>query len=165
MHYMRVRRYGIPDDPNDPVIRFWKKVERRGPNECWPWLGWRNQSGYGQFHVSGRLRLPAHVYAWKITHGDLPPDKPWGLHHCDNPPCCNPSHIFPGTSQDNVRDRHAKGRDAKGNRHGMTKLSEEDIVTIRRRLSMGDRYDDIARDFHVAKVTIASIKRGVRRRA
>jgi hypothetical protein len=105
-------------------------VDRRGPDECWPWLGYvrAKRSGYGAFWFDGRF-VPAHVFAWTIANGQMPADKPCGCHSCDvrypagsieYRKCCNPSHIWPGTQADNVADMLAKGRSnpASGDRHG-----------------------------------------------
>lgn len=162
-HYMRLRRKGTTDDRPTPEARFWALVERRGPDECWPWRGWTNKSGHGQFMVTTRRRLPAHVFAWMLHNGPLPADKPQGLHRCDNPPCCNPAHVFPGTYRDNVADRHAKRRDARGDRHGMTKIPESGLRLLHERIAAGDRLKDLAVAFGVATVTISKIKQGLRR--
>lgn len=89
--------------------RFWSMVERRGPNECWPWLRCVNRKGYGRFYA-GRRSVPAHRFAWVITHGVDPDPSEVVMHCCDNPPCCNPAHLSRGTNLDNVRDMCAKGR-------------------------------------------------------
>lgn len=164
-HLMQLRRKGTVDPTRRQMEdRFWSKVDVRGPDECWLWRGWRNQNGHGQFSLDGQRRMPAHVVAWVLTHGrPLPASKPCGLHRCDNPPCCNPAHVFPGTNRDNIADRHSKRRDAKGDYHGMTKIPEAAIPVIRQRLASGERIAAVALDYGVAYVTIQSIKSGVRR--
>ena len=89
------------------VSRFWSKVDRRGPDDCWPWKANRYTNGYGQFWLRPRQE-GAHRVAFKLTHGRWP--QPECLHKCDNPPCCNPAHLWEGTKSDNVRDCIAKGR-------------------------------------------------------
>jgi uncharacterized protein YjiS (DUF1127 family) len=87
---------------------FWSKVKRGGPDECWPWLAATNEKGYGV--VGGKDgTTKANRVAWKLTNGPIPDGK-CVLHRCDNPPCCNPGHLFTGTRGDNNRDMHAKGR-------------------------------------------------------
>lgn len=89
--------------------RFWRRVDRRGPDECWPWLGAHNSWGYGQIRIGARTR-PAQVVACELTSGQPFPEGMDGCHTCDNPPCCNPAHVFPGTARDNMQDAAHKGR-------------------------------------------------------
>ena len=86
--------------------RFWKKVAFGSEDVCWLWLG--SKQRYGVFYNS-RHNYRAHRIAWILTYGPIP-DGLLVCHHCDNPPCCNPKHLFLGTSSDNARDSVAKGR-------------------------------------------------------
>lgn len=101
---------------------FWKRVDRRGVADCWPWTSGCYPFGYGCFWYEKR-RAGASRVAWELTFGPIPPGM-WVLHRCDNPPCCNPSHLFLGTADDNNKDMAAKGRVAMGDRHG-SKLHPE----------------------------------------
>lgn len=94
----------------DVSIRFWRYVEKRGDDECWEWTGSRFAKGYGVFCLNKRDRIGAHRMSWTLTNGPIQ-GRLWVLHRCDNPPCCNPAHLFLGTPVDNVRDMHMKGRD------------------------------------------------------
>lgn len=102
--------------PRAVADRFWPKVDRSaGPSACWPWTGTRNQDGYGRFTVGSvvdgsRRQLPAAATAYMLTHPNESLEDLHVLHHCDNPPCCNPSHLFLGTQQDNMTDMARKGR-------------------------------------------------------
>ena len=91
-----------------PTERFWEKVDVRGPNECWPWKAARFQNGYGSFYMN-RRNIRAHRYSYELVNGAIPPGM-YVCHHCDNPPCCNPSHLFSGTNSDNILDAVSKGR-------------------------------------------------------
>lgn len=93
--------------------RFWKRVDKSGPNGCWQWLGYRQKFGHGW--LGSRYGL-AHRYAWKFLVGPLA-DAECLLHHCDNPPCVNPSHLYIGTRADNARDKMMRGRVYRGGNH------------------------------------------------
>lgn len=91
------------------IAEFWSQVKQGAPDECWEWQGRRNDDGYGQIRLGNTYR--AHRIAYKLAYGSIP-DSLWVLHRCDNPPCCNPAHLFLGTVLDNNRDAAAKGRRA-----------------------------------------------------
>lgn len=92
----------------DPLARFWPKVGKAGPNECWPWTG-TTDGRYGLFWVSGR-HVRAHRFSWEIANRQPFPDGKDACHTCDNPSCVNPIHIFPGSPSDNALDAVRKGR-------------------------------------------------------
>lgn len=83
--------------------RFRSRVDVRGPDECWEWTAGRMPHGYGAIWDTS-IGL-----AWELAHGPIP-DGLWVLHRCDNPPCCNPAHLWLGTQADNDNDRKVKGR-------------------------------------------------------
>lgn len=103
--------------------RFWGKVDRRpglGPNgDCWEWTGARNRAGHGIFSIA-RVPCVASRIALIISGNSLPlkfdADRLMACHHCDNPPCVNPDHLFIGTQRDNMRDCAEKGRNWRGGR-------------------------------------------------
>jgi len=88
--------------------RFWAKVDKRGPDECWPWTSITSK-GYGVIYVNPRKRRASQV-SWEIANGRPFPDDMHACHTCDNPICVNPAHIFPGTRSDNLSDASRKGR-------------------------------------------------------
>lgn len=109
----------LPRLSQKDIKRFWSKVDKtpgQGPKgTCWRWTGFCSR-GYGEFSV-GYRQLRATRIAYYLGTGE----DPWPLnacHTCDWPPCCNPAHLVKGTHQDNVNDRHRKGRDARGESHG-----------------------------------------------
>lgn len=113
--------------------RFWIKV--RKSDGCWEWTANRTRQGYGMFRVNAEKHTTAHRVAWELSNGR---DAPAGMvvcHTCDNPPCCNPSHLFLGTYQENADDMKRKGRQAppQGERCTWRKLTEEDVAGIRAR--------------------------------
>jgi len=129
----RRRRLGQKFTPrfSDPAERFWIKVKRTDASECWLWTAYRNVFGYGVFSgVRGKLVL-AHRFAWTTAHGDIP-DGAAILHHCDNPPCVNPSHLFLGDQPANVRDMIEKGRSrrSRGDSH-WTRRNPEKLIGAR----------------------------------
>lgn len=101
---------------NTPDV-LWSKVDVRGEGECWPWKGYINSQGYGRTWVNDKG-----YYAHRVIFNLAAPgvislaapkskyDKGFILHICDNPICCNPSHMALGDYADNARDRAAKGR-------------------------------------------------------
>lgn len=94
---------------SEQVELFWSRVDKSGgPGVCWPWMHSCNPAGYGRFHSRG-LTWAAHRVAYELTYRDLGDDLVV-CHQCDNPPCCNPDHLFKGTHTDNMRDASAKGR-------------------------------------------------------
>lgn len=101
---------------NMPIAgRWWQKVDRRGPDECWEWLASRDKDGYGKFQVptpEGQRHIRAHRYGYEMLVGPIE-GRLQVCHTCDNPPCCNPAHWFLGTNLENNADKVAKDRQAK----------------------------------------------------
>lgn len=102
------------------VVRFWERVQKS--SGCWLWSGFRDRAGYGRFKGPGNIQH-AHRTSWVFERGPIPKGL-FVCHHCDNPPCVNPEHLFLGTSADNTRDRDRKGRQARGERHGSRTMPE-----------------------------------------
>lgn len=115
MHYNRWRYNGDPNVGKDLrsfsfAERFWMRVAVGEPDVCWPWQSHRNKAGYGRAGNGQRGRTTvAHRIAYALTFGELPDDQ-LVCHRCDNPPCCNPAHLFLGSHQENADDRERKGR-------------------------------------------------------
>lgn len=118
----------IPALTESDKARFWAKVDRNGPtmphmdSPCWEWTAFRLKEGYGRFGLSdGKIHL-AHRIAFVLAAEVFPEGKANCLHRCDNPPCCNPDHLFAGDGKDNTTDMMSKGRgisrcgDASGSR-------------------------------------------------
>lgn len=101
------KRRGGPIQPVEP--RFWARVDKKGPDECWEWTGNKAGKGYGAISVNGRRHYVHRVSLYLAEEFDL--DSPlFVLHRCDNPRCVNPAHLFTGTQNDNIQDAKAKGR-------------------------------------------------------
>lgn len=148
------------------VARFWSKVSVGADSECWTWRGAKRKAppnGYGSFRVAGRRVEGAHRVAWEIFHGEPMGDRV-ACHHCDNPECCNPAHIYAGDRLSNARDAVERGRLKPGNQagasNGNAKLTEDDVAAIRRRIDIGETNVSIARDYPVSHAMISKIRRG-----
>lgn len=119
--------------------RFWAKVDKKSPDECWEWLAYIHPSGYGTIMINKKMRF-AHRISWVLS-GKLLPSSLCVLHKCDNRKCVNPNHLFLGTKQDNAIDMVIKGRgklpDNRGENHGMSKLTSLDVLLIRSEFDKG----------------------------
>lgn len=150
-----------------PEVRFWENVQKT--ETCWVWIGGRTHRGlgYGSFYANGQ-RWQAHRYSWELHNGPIPVGM-WVLHHCDNPPCIRPDHLFIGTVSDNARDCASKHRMNmqtrpelfRGERHGRAKLRTEDVIAIRERFhQQGAAKKALAREYGVNDATIRRVISG-----
>lgn len=129
--------------------RFWKYVDQScGTEACWPWKGYRWPSGYGRVIRKGR-NIRTHRLAFMLARGPIPTGM-HVLHHCDNPPCCNPAHLFLGTHDTNMADKKAKGRTAKGEGHGQARLSRGQVLAMREGYEQGRTQEQLAREFGIS---------------
>lgn len=123
----------------DADTRFWRFVEKGLPEDvCWEWKG-ELRRGYGRFD-----KIPAHRYMYEKLVGPIP-EGLQVLHKCDNRKCVNPAHLFVGTPLDNMQDKVAKGRQAKGETDGFAKLTEAQAREIKTLLKQGWKAIDIIR--------------------
>lgn len=140
--------------------RLWAKIDRRGPNECWPWLGYLNPAGYGVIGRRDRGTKLVHRLIYELVHGPLPSHLAC-CHRCDNPPCCNPAHLFAGTHKVNMMDKQRKGRQVNGSRHGSARLTEDEVAQIRRRYTAGGVLQrELAAEFGVTQSAISLVISG-----
>jgi hypothetical protein len=95
--------------------RFWSKVYQAPGDSCWEWTGALKDSGHGVFSHLGRA-VQAHQFAWELAHGALPQGAML-RHQCDNASCVRPSHLLPGTHQQNMDDMVSRGRACHTNGH------------------------------------------------
>ena len=146
--------------------RFWSKVDIRSPDECWPWkASCSKQTGYGKFGKGGKYGgwIEAHRVAYELTNGPVPPGF-LVMHSCDYRPCCNPLHLFAGTTLDNILDKVRKGihrwKTPYGETAGTAKLTRVQVAEIKSRHVIGDSRAALARDYGVSWTQIARIVTG-----
>lgn len=159
--------------------RFWKKVQKS--DACWTWTAKKNKPGYGIFSFE-KKRVLAHRMAWILSVGPI--KKAMSIcHHCDNPSCVNPAHLFQGTQTENTADRHRKGRTARGpkmsammrrnwqqnrasfssvigSNHPRSKLDEKKAKEARTMAAEGVSQRAIARHFLVSRTAIRFLLSG-----
>jgi len=140
------------------------KLEIDGVACCWEWNAYKDKDGYGTFCIESNpvKKVGAHRLMLVIVHPEFELDsEEQANHRCDNPPCCNPNHLRPGTAKDNSDDKIDKGRldSRNGSNNGNAKLTDDEALAI---------FDDIrvntviAAEYGVSTGTISSIKRGER---
>ena len=150
---LQVQHHGLSEE-----ARFMRWVKKGKRDECWPWIGSLN-NGYGQWrNVAGGVEL-SHRASWRMFVGPIPEGKSM-LHRCDNPICVNPSHLFAGTTADNVADMWAKNRanpgTSRGEKHGNAKLTSEQVKEIRASAEPGAV---LAERYGISRTTISDIRR------
>lgn len=150
----------------DPVERFWSFVKKT--DGCWIWSG-ANVAGYGALSVPEGMERRAHRFSWVLHYGAIQQGLDV-LHRCDNPPCVRPDHLFLGTALDNARDMASKGRSgatkhpekiSRGESRPASKLTEKDVVNIRRLHADGKTQKEIAQKYNVTSALISGIVRKV----
>lgn len=154
-----------------PAERFWAKVQRG--DGCWLWTA-NNDGRYGLFGVSSRRTIGAHRFAWTLTRGPIPAGMQV-CHRCDVPLCVNPDHLFLGTAAENIADKVAKGRQARGDSQWTrkypdrvprgaarltAKLTDADVRAMRVAFAGGESMASLARRYAVSHPTAASAVRG-----
>ncbi|CAB4121137.1 hypothetical protein UFOVP154_32 [uncultured Caudovirales phage] len=153
------------------VESFWRKIDRKGSDECWPWLGkYRSAQGYGRLDIWGEDGVYAPRVAYLIANpGAITLRAPKDVsipqfirHRCDNPSCCNPNHMTLGNLTQNMRDKVARGRspDYRGTRGPRAKLTEEDVRDIRVKQKYGAHTKALAMLYDVSRATICGVLYG-----
>jgi hypothetical protein len=148
------------------VRRFWRKVDRRGPDECWLWLAGKQDHGHGQMWINSlKMNVKAHRISYVLEKG-IQPGLLDVLHNCpggDNSSCVNPAHLWLGTQADNNRDKDAKGRGnhAKGARNPNTKLDPSRVPELRKQRAAGRTYKSLGEEHGVSIQAIWAAVNGI----
>jgi hypothetical protein len=169
---------GVDLTPSD-LDRFLKHASCGPTYDCWLWDGLKNKTGYGICYISaphlkGRKTLPvlATRLSWVLANRKDIPDGHLICHHCDNPQCINPRHLYAGTHKDNTRDAIQRGRmtqmgrfvhgpKARGEASGRSKLTTVQVLEIKTRWAAGGVLKKtLAAEFGVDKTQIAGILNG-----
>lgn len=140
-----------------PQARFMAHVRPDGLLGCWTWTGHIEGNGYGRFSLDGRSTW-AHRAAYLLFVGPIPAGNDV-CHTCDNRPCVNPAHLFPGTRTVNMADAAAKGRTTQGERSPLAKLTLEQVRAIKASQEIGTV---VARRLGVSARLVQRIRRGER---
>lgn len=159
---------GIVSEIKNTNEELWNRIEKRGPNECWPWLGWIN-GGYGRVQI-GFETFYAHRVIFDIVNPGVisrrgpktQNDYGFLLHKCNNRICCNPNHLYVGTHKDNMQDRLKNGDGyknlPKGEKHHASVLSDSDraeLINVHK--VHGLCAQELALRFNVNRNTVKSI--------
>ena len=137
--------------------RFLSKI--KATDGCWDWTGGKNRFGYGSFQLRTNKSILAHRTCWNMFNGEIP----IGVcvyHKCDNPGCVNPDHLFLGTHKENMEDKIKKGRHncAKGEKNGMSKLKNDDVVKIKEMIGLGLKNHEIVKKFGYSHLSVSRIR-------
>lgn len=163
----RPRDIGTAERPVRPLAdRLWSRCFRT-PSGCLEWQGFCHPTrGYGQIGRGrkGEGLVETHRAAWEVTHGTIPPGM-FVCHQCDNPPCCEPTHLFLGTPADNHADMVRKGRHATGQMLPQTKLTDAQVAKVLTLRSQGWLQREIAGHFGITQGYVSELLAGNYRRS
>lgn len=141
--------------------RLWAGIDASGGvDACWPWMQLVSDKGYGRIGS----RDFAYQVMWRVVNGPVPAGKII-RHSCDNPPCCNPAHLLPGTHAENSRDMVERGREphVRWPANGRSKLSDDQVSQIRVRHEAGATLAALAAEYSVHHAYLSRLVRGQRR--
>ena len=155
--------------PANTADVLWSKVDKRGRNECWPWLGYRKEDGYGRTWIGDRGYYAHRVIFDLVNPGVISLSVPdytastgFVLHSCDNPICCNPKHLRLGSSLENTQDKIKRGRmpDYSGGKGPRCKLTMGQARNARTLKASGVSARELAKMFKISLASMKTLLRG-----
>jgi len=139
------------------------------PRGCWIWEGFKSHNGYGRLRITNNKRIPSHRFSYELFKGNIP-QKLLVCHHCDNPSCVNPDHLWIGTHKENMHDMIRKQRGGfgsginlatikrrKGITHPRAKLNEEKVLEMRELSKKGMTNRALGIKFNISESTVSGI--------
>ncbi len=161
-HYWQVRKSGVVPKRPTMAEAFWSLVSPEPNTGCWLWMGRVDKNGYGIF---GNGTRRASRVAWELVNERPMPPGLEACHSCDTPGCVRAEisgrgHIFAGTRLMNEQDKSAKGRRPRGEASASAKVSEIQVLEIRKAYASGERQRDIAARFGIGHASIHYIVTG-----
>jgi hypothetical protein len=158
-----------PGRPANTPDVLWNKVDKRGEDECWEWKGYKNHDGYGRTWIKDRGYYAHRVIFNLANPNQISLEAPkstdrsgFVLHHCDNPSCCNPKHLYLGNFKDNTRDKIERGRgvDFSGDKGPRCKLTMDQAREARKLRKQGKPVRELAILFGVSLPSMKSLLNG-----
>jgi hypothetical protein len=163
------RAVGNPGRPASTPEVIWSKVDKRSEDECWNWLGYKNEDGYGRTWIED-VGYYAHRVIYALAYPNTitlrapsrTSDSGFVLHTCDNPSCCNPKHLFIGTHAENMADKVTKNRQNKfpTDTGPRCKLSMSQAREIRKLRKEGVSARELAQRYEISLPSIKTLLRG-----
>lgn len=159
-HYGRWKRNGDPElTVNSPSggsleekFRHFMPGEPPVDGSCWEWKAATSHNGYGYFALRPGEVVRAHRAAYQIFKGEEPGEVV--RHTCDNPPCCNPDHLISGDHKENTQDMLERQRHKYGSSHYNSKLTEADVIEMRRLRDEGVTLSELAATYEVTPTNV-----------
>lgn len=164
-HYQRLKKTGSyldEDLKNDSQLSVKERLEKNGivkENGCIEWAKQKDTDGYGRISINNYPHM-VHRVSYELYIGPIPPGV-LVCHSCDNPSCFNPEHLFLGSCAENLKDMVLKGRKPRGEKVHNSKLTENQVKEIKRRLNEGEKVSSIVKDYPVHGRAIRLIQAGI----
>jgi hypothetical protein len=163
------REIGKPGRPANTPEVLWSKVDKRGEDECWNWLAYKNDDGYGRVQINDYSYYAHRVIYCLAKPGEIEWAAPKStdefgflLHTCDNPSCCNPKHLWVGTHKENMEDKARKGRspDFSGGKSPKCKITMVQAREARELRKAGVSARELAKKFEISLSSMKTLLRG-----